>query len=198
MSEEKDQDVSKDDGAVGSNLSDKVLLGQVQERLEWKHEKDRFLMEIRELHKRMEDEVHEFKRKQIGMSTLVTVLMDARFGSGGSVYIGREEFVRLASEASAVGKDNEMLRQRLDMVDDELRIVRAHNITHRMALQESTGLKLAEVIMQRDGLKRELLEMGSNSPEMNERVNELMDMPVVARETAEEEHKVGPNLTDRR
>jgi len=137
---------------VEDEPEDDVVRGLLQERLERRRDNERLEMQIKELMTQLEDERHEFKRKQLGMSTLVTVLMDARFGEGGDVYIGREQFVRWATEGAAAKEDNAMLRKELEKVRDELRMLQSSTITHRMALQESTGIRLAELIAERDEL----------------------------------------------
>jgi len=156
----------------------------LKQKLDLRRENERLQMQIRELETRLKDETHEFKRKQIGMSTLVTVLMDARFGEGGEVFIGRDEFVRLASEAAAAAEDIAMLRMELEKAQDEMRLMRSSTITHKMALQESTGIQLAEIIGQRDRLKRALLQQASvdTTEETQEMIDRLMEEPLVKEE----------------
>lgn len=113
-------------------------------------------LEKRSLERRMEEERHEFERKQIGMSHLVTVLMDARFGEGGEVYIGVNEFVSLGSEAAALRKDNQRLQNQLDTARERLSKMEAEKLAHKMALQEATGMKIADLVHERDELKKQL------------------------------------------
>lgn len=163
MSEKKDgpevvvRETVAGEGADVQAILDDVVMRSMKEKTAARREIEQLEMHVKELEKQLLDERHEFKRKQLGMSTLATVLMDARFGEGGNVYIGRDEFIRLASEAEATRADNEMLREKLEKVREDLRLAVSGNITHRMALEESTGLKLAEVIIQRDNLMKELL-----------------------------------------
>jgi len=163
-----------------TNEEEKVAEDDVQrlfnQTMDQKHAIDRMVLEMKELETILEDERHEFMRKQVGLSTLVTVLMDARFGAGGDVFIGRDEFVRLATESAAAREDITMLQKELDSAHDELRILRSSTITHRMALQESTGLKLAELIAQRDNLKQALLKTAStdNTEETKKWIEDIM------------------------
>jgi len=156
----------------------------LKQKLDLRRENERLQMQIWELETRLKDETHEFKRKQTGMSTLVTVLMDARFGEGGEVFIGRDEFVRLASEAAAAAEDIAMLRVELEKAQDEMRMMRSSTITHKMALQESTGIQLAEIIGQRDRLKQALLQQASvdTTEETQEMIDRLMEEPLVKEE----------------
>jgi hypothetical protein len=180
MTEKETIDRVKDDvnAAMQNLLAEKVKL---------QRDNDQLKMQVKELETRLKDETHEFKRKQIGMSTLVTVLMDARFGEGGEVFIGRDEFVRLASDAAAAAEDIAMLRMELEKTQDEMRLMRSSTITHKMAIQESTGLRLAEIIGQRDRLKRALRQQASEDTtgEIQEMIDRLMEEPLVKKEEPE-------------
>jgi|GEM_PF-4921423 len=184
MSDEEKK--SKED-VVGQDVR-RVLL----EKRDLQNENDKLGLHIRELETQLSDERHDFKRKQIGMSTLVAVLMDARFDGGERVHINRDEFVRLATEASSKNEDNKLLREKLDEVREELRLVRSQFVTHKMAIQESTGIKLAEVIYQRDNLKAALMkQIGTGmSDEMMGWIDEILDRPLVKQD---EDHVNLPN-----
>lgn len=98
-------------------------------------------------------ERHEFNRKQVGMSHLVTILMDARFEEGERIYLEREQFVRLGSEAAALRVDNDRLGHKLECLRNEKILDEAHKLSHKMALQESTGCKIADLVAERDSLR---------------------------------------------
>lgn len=125
---------------------------------EFGKEVDRLKLDLREAETRLKDEQHDFIRRQKGMSMLVTVLLQGECGEHGDVSISREEFVRLATDASAANEDNSMLREELRNLRDELGISKSKGIAHKMAIEEVVGLKIAEVIDERDHLQSRLRE----------------------------------------
>jgi hypothetical protein len=129
------------------------LDGLLREIIEYRRTVDALNLQIREMETQLADERHEFQRKQLGMSTLVAVLLDQRVDDAGDVTISKEQFVKLATAGEATAEDNAMLRRELEKLREELHRVKARDITHRMALEEATGIRIAELIQENDGLR---------------------------------------------
>jgi hypothetical protein len=120
---------------------------------------------LRKTIENLKDERREFDSKQVGMSHLVTVLMNDNFHGEDEICIGRDEFIRFGSEAATLREDNKQLKDALAKIKGEQGLFDAKMIAHKMALQESVGGKIAELVSERDKLQEELDALKTEDPD---------------------------------
>ena len=151
--------------------------------------------ELTEQVKKLEEDAHEFSRKHLAMSTLVSLLMKIQHGDG-KVHLDQNEFVRLATEATTAQEDNGKLRRDIARCKEDMQLMEMKFVAKRIALHEEIGGKLAELIKERDALKE---AVGSSGDDRDDGAKRSCKMDIEDSERIMKEDLIkgsGPGLRD--